>query len=129
MALAALLVSVPGMVLLFGRGGPRDAHGRRMFRLRPVWRLFGALLLALAGDQWRIDGVVVGGRRPALLAGGPPLYAFDRISGRYRDIDRERSEPRTVHALHGWPVPDLAALKRVFPNWLPFIDVEYGSAA
>lgn len=182
MALAALLVSVPGMVLLFGRAGPRDAHGRRMFRLRPVRRLFGALLLALAvvsallaltltqflrlttdtpvarvqiheqapgrflltahappdaaareyplaGDQWQIDGKVVRWRLPALLAGVPPLYAFDRISGRYRDIERERSEPRTVHALHDWPVPDLAALKRVFPNWLPFIDVEYGSAA
>ena len=33
MALAALIVLVPGLALLFGRGGPRDASGRRVFRL------------------------------------------------------------------------------------------------
>src|SRR5690606_42093239 len=49
MALAALIVLILGMVLLFGRGGPRDAAGRRLFRLRPVRRLFGLLLIALAG--------------------------------------------------------------------------------
>lgn len=182
MALAALVVVLPGLALLFGRGGPRDASGRRVFRLRPVRRLFGALLIALAGvsamlaltlvqflrlttdtpvasvqiheqapgrflltaqappdaaprtypmsgDQWQIDAKVVRWRLPALLAGAPPLYAFERISGRYSDVARERSEPRSVHALGDWPVPDLAVLKRVFPNWLPFVDVQYGSAA
>ncbi|HYG44181.1 MAG TPA: hypothetical protein VEA17_14780 [Bordetella sp.] len=182
MALAALIVLLPGLVLLCGRGGPRDASGRRVFRLRPVRRLCGFLLIALAGvsamlaltlvqflrlttdvpvasvqiheqapgqflltaqaplgaapriyplsgDQWQIDAKVVRWRLPALLAGVPPLYAFERIAGRYSDVARERSEPRSVHALTDWPVPDLAALKRVFPNWLPFVDVQYGSAA
>src|SRR3546814_13219743 len=49
MALAALIVLLPGLVLLCGRGGPRDASGRRAFRLRPVRRLCGVLLVALAG--------------------------------------------------------------------------------
>lgn len=182
MALAALVVLLPGLALLFGRGGPRDAAGRRVFRLRPVRRLCGALLIALAGvsamlaltlvqflrlttdapvasvqiheqapgrflltaqappgaaprmyplagDQWQIDAKVVRWRLPALLAGVPPLYAFERVSGRYSDVAREQSEPRSVHALSDWPVPDLAVLKRVFPNWLPFVDVQYGSAA
>ena len=182
MALAALIVLLPGLALLFGRGGPVDANGRRVFRLRPVRRLFGALLIILAGvsgmlamtlvqflrlttdtavasvqihqqapdrflltaqappgaaariyplsgDQWQIDAKVVRWRLPALLAGVPPLYAFERVSGRYSDTAREQSEPRSVHALNDWPVPDLAALKRVFPNWLPFVDVQYGSAA
>lgn len=182
MALAALVVLLPGLALLFGRGGPRDAAGQRVFRLRPVRRLCGALLIALAGvsamlaltlvqflrlttdapvarvqiheqapgrflltaqappgaaprmyplagDQWQIDAKVVRWRLPALLAGVPPLYAFERVSGRYNDVARERSEPRSVHALSDWPVPDLAVLKRVFPNWLPFVDVQYGSAA
>jgi len=181
MALAALIVLVPGLALLFGRGGPRDASGRRVFRLRPVRRLFGILLVALAavsamlaltlvqflrlttdtpvasvqiheqtpgqflltaevpgkperiyplsGDQWQIDAKVVRWRLPALLAGVPPLYRFERLSGRYSDTAREQAEPRSVHALSDWPVPDLAILKRVFPNWLPFVDVQYGSAA
>ncbi|MCD0502089.1 hypothetical protein [Bordetella petrii] len=181
MGLAALIVLIPGLYMLFGRGGPRDAAGRRMFRLRPVRRLCGCLLIALAGvsamlaltlvqflklttdvpvasvqihehapgrfqlttqvpgmedriyalagDQWQIDAKVVRWRLPALLAGAPPLYAFERLSGRYSDIERERSEPRSAHALNDWPVPDLGTLKRVFPNWLPFVDVQFGSAA
>jgi len=181
MGLAALVVLIPGLCMLFGKGGPRDASGQRVFRLRPVRRLCGCLLIALAGvsamlaltlvqflrlttdvpvasvhiheqapgrfqlttqvpgmddrmyvlagDQWQIDAKVVRWRLPALLAGVPPLYAFERLAGRYADIERERSAPRSVHALNDWPVPDLAALKRVFPNWLPFVDVQYGSAA
>jgi len=181
MALAALVVLIPGMVLLFGRGGPRDASGRRVFRLRPIRRLFGVLLIALAGvsamlaltlvqfvrlttdvpvatvtmheqtpgqflvttdvpgkgeriyplsgDQWQIDAKVVRWRLPAMLAGAPPLYAFERLSGRYRDVEQEKTAARSVHDLSDWPVPDLAQLKKVFPNWLPFVDVQYGSAA
>src|SRR5690606_28795226 len=143
MGLAALVVLIPGMVLFFGRGGPRDSAGRRVFRLRPVRRLFGLLLIALAGvsamlalalvqfvrlttdvpiatvtmheqtpgqflitidvpgkgesiyplsgDQWQIDAKVVRWRLPALLAGVPPLYAFERLSGRYHDIDQEKT--------------------------------------
>ena len=181
MAAAALVVLIPGMALLFGRGGPRDATGRRVFRLRPVRRVFGCLLIALsgcsamlaltlvqfvrlttdvpvatvtmheqtpgefllttdipgkrqrmytlAGDQWQIDAKVVRWKLPALLAGAPALYAFERLSGRYRDIEQEKTAARTVHDLADWPIPDLAKLKRVFPNWLPFVDVQYGSAA
>ncbi|CAM3977989.1 hypothetical protein [Bordetella muralis] len=181
MALAALIVLIPGMALLFGRGGPRDASGRRVFRLRPIRRLFGVLLIALAGvsamlaltlvqfvrlttdvpvatvtmheqtpgqflvttdlpgkgeriyplsgDQWQIDAKVIRWRLPALLAGAPPLYAFERLSGRYRDVEQEKTATRSVHDLSDWPVPDLAQLRKVFPNWLPFVDVQYGSAA
>ncbi|CFE01036.1 membrane protein [Bordetella pertussis] len=152
-----------------------------MFRLRPVRRLFGLLLLALAGvsgllalslvqfvrltddkpvakvmvrqqgdgqfqlatrtpdqrmrdytlygDQWQIDAKVVRWRLPALLAGVPPLYRLERLSGRYQDTARERSAPRSVHALDDWPAPDLAQVKRLVPNWLPFVDVQFGSAA
>ncbi|AOB28908.1 MULTISPECIES: hypothetical protein [Bordetella] len=179
--LAALVVLLPGLVMLFGRGGPRDEAGRRVFRLRPVRRLFGLLLLALAGvsgllalslvqfarltddkpvaevmvrqqgdgqfqlaartpdqrmrdytlygDQWQIDAKVVRWRLPALLAGVPPLYRLERLSGRYQDTARERSATRSVHALDDWPAPDLAQVKRLVPNWLPFVDVQFGSAA
>lgn len=181
MALVAVLVLVPGCALLLGRGGPRDARGRRVFRLRPLRRLFGGLLVLLAlvsgflaltlvqflrlttdvpvatvsmrqqapgnflitaglpgqaeeeyplvGDQWQIDAKVIRWRLPALLAGAPPLYRFERLSGRYADVRQEQQAPRSVHDLSDWPLPDLAALRQVFPNWLPFVDVQFGSAA
>ena len=83
----------------------------------------------LKGDQWQIDAKVVRWKLPALLAGAPPLYAFERLSGRYRDVEQEKAGVRSVHDLSDWPIPDLASLRRVFPNWLPFVDVQYGSAA
>jgi len=179
--LAAGIVLLAGLKLLLGRGGPRDEQGRKQFRLRPVRRLFGGLLAALAcvsgllaasvaqfyrltadrpvaevkmarqaeqtflvsvlpqggapleytlaGDQWQIDARVVRWRLPALLAGVPPLYRLERLSGRYGDAQRERTAPRTVHDLARWPVPDLGTLKRAYPDGLPFVDVQFGSAA
>lgn len=83
----------------------------------------------LVGDEWQLDARVIVWKLPALLAGAPPLYRVDRISGRYRDIAQEREAARSVHALDGGTLPDLWTLKERFPRWLPFVDTHYGSAA
>ena len=179
--LLALILLVIGLKMFFGRGGPRDVQGRKQFRIRPVRRLIGLLVLALAGmttlfalsvvqflrltsdvpvaqvelrqtapqqftatastpklgtreyvltgDQWQIDARIVRWRLPALMAGVPPLYRLDRLSGRYEDVAQERTAQRSAHALDDWSVPDLAYFKRRFPNWLPFVDVVFGSGA
>jgi hypothetical protein len=176
----AVLVFLPGMAIAFGRGG-RDSHGHRIFRLRPVRRLVGLLLVALAlvsvllamslmqffrlindapllhvaivqkgaqqftmtaklpdgqsydyalnGDEWQIDARVVRWRLPALLAGVPPLYRLERVSGRYSDVAQETTLPRTAYAFSDSTVPDLGVIKQRFPNWLPYVDVQFGSAA
>ncbi|KAG1253061.1 hypothetical protein G6F65_017638 [Rhizopus arrhizus] len=63
------------------------------------------------------------------MAGVPPLYRLERLSGRYSDTAREASATRSVHALDDWPAPDLGSLKKSFPNWFPFVDVQFGSGA
>ena len=180
-AVVTIVALLIGFGLFLGKGGPRDARGRRQFRLRPVRRLFGLLVVALAcvsgmfaatlyqflrltsdepvarivlrqqaprqfvatadlpgqapadfalrGDEWQIDARMVRWRLPALLAGIPPLYRLERLSGRYSDPAAEQSEPRTVYALGPPGLPDLGQLKQRFPAWLPFVDVQYGSAA
>lgn len=179
--LLALILFIPGLKMFLGRGGSRDAHGRKRFRMRPIRRIIGLLMLALAGvtallalsivqflrlttdqpvaqvelrqtaqqqftatastprngtndyvlngDQWQIDGRIVRWRLPALLAGVPPLYRLDRLSGRYEDVNQERTAQRSAHALDGWDAPDLAYFKRRFPNWMLFVDVVFGSGA
>ena len=42
---------------------------------------------------------------------------------------QERSTMRSVVALDDSMLPDLWTLKRRFPQWLPWIDADYGSAA
>lgn len=81
----------------------------------------------LNGDEWQLDARVVTWQLPALLAGAPPLYRVERLSGRYRDIAQERDAERSVHALDDGAL-DLWTIKQQFPRYLPFVDAHYGSA-
>jgi hypothetical protein len=62
------------------------------------------------------------------LLGLDPIYQLDRLSGRYSDIDDERSEERTVHALSEESELDVWRVARKFPALMPGIDAYYGTA-
>ncbi len=83
----------------------------------------------LAGDAWRVEAVVLKWRLPALLAGVPPLYRLDRLSGRYDDPAQETGAPRTVVGFRPAGAFDLVALGKAHPGWLPELDTVYGSGA
>jgi hypothetical protein len=83
----------------------------------------------LRGDEWQLDARVLRWKLPALFAGAPNLYRLERLSGRYGDIKQEREAPRSVHDLAAQAFPDLWTLRRQFPQYLPFVEADYGSAA
>mgnify|MGYP001081882024 FL=1 len=83
----------------------------------------------LAGDAWRVEAIVLKWKLPALLAGVPPLYRLDRLSGRYDDPAQETAAPRTVIGFGEAGAFDLLNLKQQYPRWLPEIDTVYGSGA
>lgn len=85
--------------------------------------------VALVGDDWQLDARVVKWTPFAVLSGLDPLYKLDRVSGRYRDIEAERSQPKSVHDLAADNGMDLWRLAQSHPQWLPFVDTEYGSGA
>lgn len=85
-------------------------------------------LLTLRGDEWQLDARVVTWKPPATILGLEPVYQLERLSGRYSTVDRERSEPRTVHALAEERPLDLWSLARKFPKLTPGIDAYYGTA-
>lgn len=89
----------------------------------------GVRTFEIAGDEWQLDARVVRWQLPALLAGAPPLYRLERLSGRYGDLKQEREATRSVHDLAQDAFPDLWTIKKQFPQYLPFVDTEYGSAA
>jgi len=84
--------------------------------------------VTLAGDDWRVEAVVLKWKLPALLAGVPPLYRLDRLSGRYDDPAQETSAPRTVVDFSAGRF-DLLTLRKQYPQWLPMVDTVYGSGA
>lgn len=84
---------------------------------------------ALAGDQIWVDAQIVKWHPWANAIGLHTAYRLERIGGRYRSLDDERTAPRTVEALHDGDVPsdlfDWAGRR----DWLrPLVDASYGSA-
>lgn len=82
--------------------------------------------LDLRGDEWQLEARVIKWQAIGLILGLDTLYRLDRLSGRYRDVELERSAPRTAHALGGEDVGlDVWALAQ--RRWLPLVDASYGS--
>ncbi len=85
-------------------------------------------LFTLRGDEWQMDARVVNWKPPATLLGLDPIYQLDRLSGRYSDIDEERTSMRTVHALSDELALDVWHVARRFPALMPGVDAYYGTA-
>ena len=109
-------------VIEFSRSAPDEFTARLM--------IDGQIdrLLPLRGDEWQLDARVITWKPPATILGMEPVYQLERISGRYSDIDRERNEPRTVHALAEERPLDLWSFAHDFPRFAPGVDAYYGTA-
>ncbi|MHA7878349.1 MAG: multidrug transporter [Saccharospirillum sp.] len=78
----------------------------------------------LNGDEWQVDARVLTWKGPLTVLGMEPVYRLQRISGRYTQLEQERTAQRTVYDLDGqgrWGVDDLTPL-------LPWVDARFGSA-
>ena len=83
--------------------------------------------LAVAGDQLQVDAHILKWHYVGNLLGLHTQYEMDRLTGRYADIEQERSAPRTVHSLKSPKPVDLFALVRRYSLLALLVDAEYGS--
>jgi len=83
---------------------------------------------ALAGDEIYVDAHILKWTPAANVLGLHTAYELDRIAGRYRRIEQERSAERTVHALGSARPVDLFELRQRYAWLAPLFDAEYGSA-
>lgn len=83
----------------------------------------------LHGDEWQIDARVLRWQGIANLVGLNAQFRIERLSGRYRDVEQERTDPRSVYGLATQAGLDVWALARRHERWLPWVDATYGSAA
>lgn len=81
------------------------------------------------GDDWQLDARILKWRGYATLIGFDTAYRLDRLSGRYRAIEQERANTRSVYTLSNDPKLDLWTLAKRYNEWLPWVDTLYGSAA
>ena len=82
----------------------------------------------LLGDELYVDAHILKWKSHANLLGLHTMWDLDRVSGRYRDVDQERTAARTVYSLGAKPAVDLFALRHRFAALAPLLDAEYGSA-
>ncbi len=85
-------------------------------------------LFRLRGNEWQLDARLINWKPPATILGLDPIYRLERLSGRFSEIERERTEIRTVHALSPGPTLDIWTVARQFPLLTPGVDAYYGSA-
>ena len=82
----------------------------------------------MSGDEWQLDGRILKWQGPAVWAGMDPLFRLERLSGRYRDIEQERTAPRSVDPLAPETGLNLWQMARTLGRWLPWVDAVYGSS-
>jgi len=86
------------------------------------------LVFDLAGDEIYVDAHILKWKPMAALLGLQTAYELDRVGGRYRSLEQERSGTRTIHSLARTRVVDLFGLRQRYTFLEPLLDAEYGSA-
>jgi hypothetical protein len=84
---------------------------------------------AISGDEIYLDARILKWHALANLLGLTTAYELDRVGGRYRDLEQEKSASRTLYSLGREKPVDLFALTKRFPYLEHFVDAKYGSAA
>lgn len=92
------------------------------------------------GDEWRMEAQVLKWKPWANVVGLDSQYRLDRLSGRYQDIEQERTGARSVHALYQDETGTIAGVQmpwslstwdmaRKYRRYVDAVDTLYGSAA
>ena len=92
------------------------------------------------GDEWRMEAQVLKWKPWSNVIGLDSQYRLDRLSGRYQDIDQERTGARSVHALYRKEPGTIAGVQmpwspsawdmaRKYRRYVDAVDTLYGSAA
>ena len=120
---ARLTMERPVAEIVFEERGPQRYRTTLMAMPEGQMQMF-----TLAGDEWQLDARVLKWKGWANLLGLDAQYRLERVSGRYRDIEQERHDERTVYGLSENPGLDLWQISTQYPKLLPFVDAVYGSA-
>jgi len=118
-----LTYEAPIADLIFKSTGPQHYQATLIHAPSGEMQVF-----AVNGDEWQLDARVLKWRGWATVLGLDAQFRLERLSGRYLDIEQERSAPRTLYRLSDNPGIDLWTWSIAHPQWVPFVDAVYGSA-
>ncbi|MCH8530464.1 MAG: multidrug transporter [Saccharospirillum sp.] len=104
----------------FNQLAPQRYEAQVSTVVRPTLHAF-----ELNGDEWQVDAKVLTWQGPLTVLGMEPVYRLERISGRFTQLEQERSAQRTVYGLTS---EGRLGVDELTP-WLPWVDARFGSAA
>lgn len=96
--------------------------------VRPMGGVGRESTFSVSGDELYVDAHILKWKPLANALGLHTVYELDRLGGRYRDVERERTAPRTVYRLGEERTFDLFDLRQRYAWLSPLVDAEYGSA-
>jgi hypothetical protein len=135
LVLSIAFLSIAGLIFVVGTNEKPlaefviQANGPQRFRVTISRIPTGEMqVFMMNGDEWQLDARVLKWRGWANLLGLDAQYRLERLGGRYRDIEKERTATRSVYSLSENPGIDLWTWAQDHPGWLPFVDSIYGSA-
>ncbi len=82
----------------------------------------------IRGDQWMVEGDILKWENWLQLVGLENRYRLTRLRGRYMEVEEEKREAPTIHALVERESHPLWALLYEYGHRLPFVNTAYGSA-
>lgn len=82
----------------------------------------------IAGDEIYVDAHILKWQPLANLFGLHTAYELDRVAGRYRDIEQERTAERTIRSLSQDKPINLFGLRQRHTFLAILLDAKYGSA-
>jgi hypothetical protein len=82
----------------------------------------------LQGDEWQLDVRMIKWTDWLTFLGEDPLFRFDRLSGRYSNVEAALQGEQTLHALTTASGFDVWEFARESGEWLPGVDAAYGSS-
>lgn len=85
-------------------------------------------IFTIAGDEIYVDAHILKWQPLANFFGLHTAYELDRVGGRYREIEQERSSERTLYLLSQPKKVNLFALRERHTFLAPLLDAKYGSA-
>ncbi len=83
----------------------------------------------LAGDEIMFEANVLKWRSWAQIFGLETVYRMDRIRGRFKSIDDERTKKATIYSLNGNASVSISDWREKYQNLSYLLDVEHGSAS
>jgi len=85
-------------------------------------------VLAVFGDQWRVDAEFLKWKYWAMLLGLDSQYRLDRLEGRYRSAADQNAAPKLAHDLGAATAVDVVTIAESLGSWNFLTDASYGSS-